>query len=292
MLDATPQRLGGELRETVEQNGIDAANGMFGFGLVTRADYQAVAPATDLGALRDDVESRAVAVGRKETDWIVLGFALLTDLFRQANGRERAAGAEVFVVGDGRSLDGLPKTACLGDGGVEIGSGHVVDENADCDVSGMIADAAFGDRLSKGFFEEQGVGDDLQAIGGPGVGLLTVGAARLSAFVFVGQIGAVAPTEAIDLADKTERGADEFEIDRFAVLVGFEGGVELPAGEDSGVGDTDFLNFFEVEEPRTVRQGVQSHDADRGFVGVDQGQGDHRCSFHGAMRGILSTGGG
>ena len=130
----------------------------------------------------------------------------------------------------------------------------------------MIADAAFGDGLSEGFFEEEGIGDDLQAIGGPGVGLLAVGASRLSALVFVGEIGAVAPAKAIDLAGETERGAGEFEVDGFAVLVGFEGGVELPAGEDGGVGDADFLDFFEVEQARTVGQGVQGHDADRRLV--------------------------
>ena len=118
MFDATAKRLRGELREAVQQNGIDAADGMFGFGLVARPDHEAVAAATDLGALGDDVQGRAVAVGRKETDGIVLGFALLADLFRQADGSEGAAGAEPFVVGDGRPFDGLPQAAGLGDGGL------------------------------------------------------------------------------------------------------------------------------------------------------------------------------
>ena len=65
--------------------------------------------------------------------------------------------------------------------------------------------------------------------------------------MFVGEIGAVASAEAIDLADEAERGAGEFEVDGFAVLVGFEGGVELPAGEDGGVGDADAFDFFKVE---------------------------------------------
>ena len=89
--------------------------------------------------------------------------------------------------------------------------------------------------------------------------------------MFVGEIGAVAAAEAIDLAGETERGAGQFEVDGFAVLVGFEGGVQLAAGEDGGVGDADFLDFFEVEEARAVRQGVQGHDAHRRFVGVDEG---------------------
>ena len=175
MFDAAAQRLGGQLRETVEQNGIDAAHGVFGFGLVARTDHEAVAAATDLGALGDDVQGRAVAVGRKETHGIAFGFALLADLFGQADGGEGTAGAEPFVVGDGRPFDGLAEAASLGDGGVEIGAGRVVDGDADGDVGGVIADAAFGNGLSEGFFEEEGVGDDLQAIGGPGVGLLAVG---------------------------------------------------------------------------------------------------------------------
>src|SRR6185437_7329356 len=106
--------------------------------------------------------------------------------------------------------------ACLGNGRLEIGAGRVINGNANGDIGGVITDAPFGNGLSEGFFEEQGVGDDLQAIRGPGVGLLTVGAARLSALVFIGEIGAVTPAEAIDLADETERGAGEFDIDGFA----------------------------------------------------------------------------
>ncbi len=175
MFDAAAQRLGGSLREAVEQNGIDAADRVLGFGLVARPDHEAVAAATDLGALGDDVQGGAVAVGREEPDRIALGFALLADLLRQADRGERAAGAEPFVVGDGRPFDGLAEAARLGDGGVEIGAGRVVDGDADGDVGGVIADAAFGDGLAEGFFEQDGIGDDLQAIGGPGFGLLAIG---------------------------------------------------------------------------------------------------------------------
>jgi len=74
--------------------------------------------------------------------------------------------------------------------------------------------------------------------------------------VFIGEIGAVAAAKAIDLAGEAEGGAGEFEIDGFAVLVGFEGGVKLPAGEDGGVGDADFLDLFEIEEAWAVGKGV------------------------------------
>ena len=60
---------------------------------------------------------------------------------------------------------------------------------------------------------------------------------------------------------EAERGAGEFEVDGFAVLVGFEGGVELAAGEDGGVGDADAFDFLEVEQTRAVGQGVQRLDA-------------------------------
>jgi hypothetical protein len=222
MFDAAAQRLGGQLREAVEQHAIDAANGMFGFGLIARPHHETVAAAPDLGALGDDVEGRAVAVGRKETNGIVFGFPILANLFRQTDGGEGAAGAEPFVVGDGRPFGGLAEAAGLGDGGLKIGAGRIVDGDADGDVGGVITDTAFGNGLCEGFFEENGVGDDLEAIGGPGVGLLTVGASRLTALVFVGEIGAVAPAKTIDLAGETEGGAGEFQVDGFAVFVGFE----------------------------------------------------------------------
>ena len=154
----------------MEQHGIDAADGVLGFGLVARTHDEAVAAATDLGALGDDVKGGAVAVGREETDGIAFGFALLANLLGQTDGGERASGAEAFVVGDGRPFDGLAEAAGLGDGGEQIGAGGVVDGDADGDVGGVIADAAFGDGLSEGVFEEEGVGDDLEAVGGPGVG--------------------------------------------------------------------------------------------------------------------------
>jgi hypothetical protein len=275
VFDAATERLSGKLREAVEQDGIDAAQGMFGFGLVAGSDDEAVAAATDTGARGDDVEGRAVAIGGKETNGIAFGFALLTDLFRQTDGRQRATGAEAVVVGDGRPFDGLAEATRLVDGGVEFGAGGFVDGDANGDVGGVIPNAAFGDGLSEGIFEEEGVGNELQAIGGPGVGRLAVGASRLTAFVFVGEIGAVASAQAIDLTGEAEGGAGELEIDGVAVLVGFECGVKLPAGEDGGVGDADFLDLFEVEEPWTVGQGVKGHDADGRLVGFEQGQGDH-----------------
>jgi hypothetical protein len=262
MFDAAAQRLGGQLGEAVEQNGIDAANGMFGFGLIARTNHEAVAAAPDLGALGDDVKGRTVAVGRKEADGIAFGFAILTDLFGQTDGSEGTAGAKAFVIGDGRPFDGLAEASRLGDGGLEIGAGGGVDGDADGDVGGVIADTAFGNGLREGFFEENGVGDDLQPIGGPGlrraggVSPRRIRSGGLTAFMFIGEIGAVAAAKAIDLAGEAEGGTGEFEIDGFAVFVGFEGGVKLPAGEDSFMGNADPFNLLKVEEAGTVGQGV------------------------------------
>ena len=124
-------------------------------GCVARADDEALAAAADLGALGDDVEGGAVAVGREEADGLALGFALLADLLGQADRGERAADAEPFVLGDRRPFDGL-----RGAGGPRrwpraVGAGRVVDGHADGDVGGVIADAAFGDGLAEGLFEQE-----------------------------------------------------------------------------------------------------------------------------------------
>jgi hypothetical protein len=151
----------------------------------------------------------------------------------------------------------------------------------------VVADAALGNGLAEGFLEEDGIGDELEAVGRPGRRGLAVAATGLAALVFVGEVGAVASAEAIDLAGQAEGGAGEFEVDLFAVLVGLEGGVELAAGVDGGVGDADLLYFFEIEKPGAVGQGVQRHDADGGLMGFEDWQGDHNSSS-GSMTGMSS----
>ena len=78
--------------------------------------------------------------------------------------------------------------------------------------------------------------------------------------MFVGEIGAVTAFEAIDDAGKAEGLVGEFELGRFAFLVGFEGGVKLTASENAIVGDADFFDFFQIEESFAVVQGVEGHD--------------------------------
>jgi hypothetical protein len=51
--------------------------------------------------------------------------------------------------------------------------------------------------------------------------------------------------------------------------------MQLAPGKDAGIGHADLLYLIQVEEPRTVRQGVQGHDADRGCVGIEDGESEH-----------------
>lgn len=69
--------------------------------------------------------------------------------------------------------------------------------------------------------------------------------------------------------------AGQFDLHGLPVLVRGLAGVQHPPGIDAIVGDADLLDFFEVEQPRAVRQGVQGHLADRWGMGVEDGQRDH-----------------
>src|SRR5207245_4375973 len=62
-------------------------------------------------------------------------------------------------------------------------AGGVVDWDANGDVGGVVADAAFRDGLVVGFLDEEGVGDELEAVGRPGEGGVVGEAARLGALV-------------------------------------------------------------------------------------------------------------
>jgi hypothetical protein len=275
----------------VEQDGIDAAHGVFRFGLVAGADDEAVATATDAGALGDDVQGGAVAVGREEADGVAFGLAVVADLFGQADGGERTAGAEAFVIGDRRAFQGVAESSGGTEGVAQLGAGGVVDGNADSEVGSMVADATLGDGLAERVFEEDRVGDNLEAVGGPGGGGVVVEAAGLAALVFVREIGAVASAEAIDLSGETEGGAREVDGGGLALFIGFKGSVELPAGEDGGIGDADFFDLFKVEEALAVGQGMQGHHTHRRRMGIEDGKSDHSCFSLGRINGIRSRGG-
>jgi hypothetical protein len=51
--------------------------------------------------------------------------------------------------------------------------------------------------------------------------------------------------------------------------------VQLAAGVNAIVGHANLLDFFEIEQARAVRKGVQGHDADSRGVGVEKGERDH-----------------
>jgi hypothetical protein len=97
----------------------------------------------------------------------------------------------------------------------------------------------------------------------------------LAAFVFVGQIGTVAAAEAIDFAGEAPGFGGEVDLGGVAVVLGVEGGVQLPAGVDALVGDADFLDLFEVEEAGTIRQGMEGHDANGRGMAIENRQGQH-----------------
>src|SRR5262249_14190808 len=149
VLDALAQRLGGDLGEAVQHQRLDAAHGVLALGLVARADDEGVAADADLGALGDDVQGGAVAVGREEALDLAFGLAVVADLLGEADRRQRAAGAEALVVGHRRALEGAAQAAGLGDGGAQVGAGLVVAGDADGDVGGVVADAALGDALAE-----------------------------------------------------------------------------------------------------------------------------------------------
>jgi hypothetical protein len=161
VFDAATQPLCGYLSVTMHQKRLDTADGVFGLRPFARLDDQGIVTATDVRPLRDDVQRGAVAVGRKEADGIALGLALVANFLGQTDGGQRAAGAEAFVVGDGRAFDGLAEPAGQGDGLAQLVAGGVVDGNADGDVGGVVANAALGDGLTEGFFEEDSIGDEL-----------------------------------------------------------------------------------------------------------------------------------
>ena len=150
--------------------GGSATDGVLRLGLVARPDDEAVVATTDVGPLGDDVERGAVAVGREEADRVALGLAVVADLLGQADRGQRAADTEALVVGDGRPLDRVAEASGLFEGVAQVLPGGVVEGDADGDVGGVVADAALGDGLAEGFFEQDGVGDDLEAVGGPGGG--------------------------------------------------------------------------------------------------------------------------
>ena len=183
-------------------------------------------------------------------------------LFRQADRRQRTSRAEVFVFGDGRPLDTAAEFARPLDRGLQVAAGRLVDFDEGGHAIGVVADAGLGDRLAEALFQEDGVGDGLDAIAGPGLGMAVVVAAAPPALVLDGHPCAVAAAHGVHFAEKAPALAGDFQRALFGRFIVGRGDLDVqsPAGVDGGVGHANFLDLFQIEKPLAVEQGVQSHD--------------------------------
>lgn len=143
------------------------------------------------------------------------------------------------------------------DGLTHIGAKGVVEGHADGGVIGVITETTFGDDGVGCFFEEHGVGADLEAIRGPSSGRFVGVAMSTAAFVFVGNPVSITPSQGIDFAEQSERIA--FQDEPLGGPVGFfffYFFVQSASCIHAGIGDADFFDFFEIKEPFAIRQGV------------------------------------
>jgi hypothetical protein len=93
--------------------------------------------------------------------------------------------------------------------------------------------------------------------------------------MFIGNVGPVAAANAIDLSGEPKSGTGEFYAGPFAVFIGFDAGVKFPACKDGGIGDADFLDFFEIKKPLAIPEGMESHHPDGRHMGIDGRERDH-----------------
>ena len=96
--------------------------------------------------------------------------------------------------------------------------------------------------------------------------------------MFKGEERAIATLEAIDLPHEAESLAGEFDANGLVLLISGERGMQLAPGIDAMIGDTDFLDFFEVEQTTAVEQGMKGHDAHLGNVRIEKGQREHEAT--------------
>ncbi len=155
----------------------------------------------------------------------MLGVVGLPDLLGEADRGQRASIAEPLVLRDRRPFGRLAELLRGADCLDEVVSRLGVDRDAYGDVVGVVSNPPLGDGLPRGGFDQHGVGDDLQPVGGPGHGRLVV-AAGATAFVFVGEEGAITPPQCVDFADEAQARVGQFELGALSFLVGFERGVE------------------------------------------------------------------
>ena len=193
---------------------------------------------------------------------------LETFFFWEADHIKRAAFAQVFVFGDGRPGGGPAQLPCPFDHLVEVFSGLIIDGYERGHIVLVIADAYLGDRFAEFLFDEDSVSDGLDAIAGPRKRFVVLASPATAAFMFIGDPEAVAASDGVHFAGEPPFFAGDLEGPFFGGFIIEAGNVVMEAapGIDGGIGHTDFLDFFEVEESFAVKEGMERHDADRRLV--------------------------
>ena len=231
-----------------------------------RGDGELVARAPDALAVGHHVDHPPLVVDHRELDGLPGGVAGEAFLFGEADGGEGAADTEPLVGGDGRPLDRRAELAGPRHRRADVGAGGLVDGDAHGHPVLVVPDAGLLDGLAALLLQQHRVGCDLEAVAGPGGGLLLVVAGGASLLVLVGDPAPVAPADGVELPAQPERGRGEGEaLDEVALLL-LDLRVERAAGVHRRVGHADLLHLLQVEEPLAVPQGVQGPDAHEGVV--------------------------
>jgi hypothetical protein len=121
----------------------------------------------------------------------------------------------------------------------------------------VIPDPCFLKLLVKIFFEKEGVCRDLYDVAFPRLGFLPLAKERLASLVFVDHPVTVSMTFGIEFSGESEFFAAEEEGALFLSFFPGQFFVERSSGIDAGVSYANLLDFLEIEEPFTVKEGVK-----------------------------------
>ena len=83
--------------------------------------------------------------------------------------------------------------------------------------------------------------------------------------MFVGNQTTIPTSQAVHFATEAEVGTFQNEADDLT-LICCQFLMQAPPSVDGCIGNTDFLDFLQVEEPFTVREGMQGHNTNSGSV--------------------------
>jgi hypothetical protein len=97
--------------------------------------------------------------------------------------------------------------------------------------------------------------------------------------MFIRDIGAISPPEAIDFADEAQGLADEFDLDEFTVFVGGQFGMELSPCIHIFVRDLNIFDLLKIEEPLAIHEGMETIHSQRRLVRLDNGKRKHGGVF-------------